>query len=79
MKNLSLKAEDKIFEETEKISAQFNINRNEYINNAASFYNSVQKRNTLASNLIAESKLVHEESMRVLSEFEILEDENTTI
>jgi len=32
MKNLSLKLDEQVFEETEKILAEININRNRYIN-----------------------------------------------
>ncbi len=79
MKNLSLKLDDEIFDETEKISLRLNLNRNRYINKAVSFYNHLQNRKLLADKLASESKLVQKESMKVLAEFEILDDEHTAI
>jgi hypothetical protein len=79
MKNLSLKLDDEVFNETEKISVKLRVNRNRYINNAVSFYNQLQKRKMLAGKLAAESKLVQKESMKVLAEFEKLDDEHTAV
>jgi hypothetical protein len=76
MKNLSLKMDDSIFSETEKIVSKINKNRNRYINEAVEFYNLLQKKKILAKQLQKESKLVQEESMKVLAEFEKLQDEN---
>lgn len=76
MKNLSLKMDEKIFSETEKITAKIKKNRNRYINEAVEFYNLLQKRKILSKQLQKESKLVQEESMKVLSEFEKLQDED---
>ena len=45
MKNLSLKMDDSIFSETEKIVSKINKNRNRYINEAVEFYNLLQKEN----------------------------------
>ena len=75
MKNLSLKMEDGIFKETEKMTAKINTNRNKYINEAVAFYNLLQKRKILSKQLLKESKSVQEESMKVLAEFEKLRDE----
>ncbi len=79
MKNLSLKLDDKTFEETEKILGRLQISRNRYINKALSFYNHLQKRKLLAGKLAAESRLVQNESMKVLAEFEKLDDDHTAI
>lgn len=79
MKNLSLKLEDKTFEETEKILETLQINRNRYINKALAFYNHLQKRKQLAARLANESHLVRNESMKVLAEFENLDDEATAV
>ncbi len=76
MKNLSLKMDDSIFSETEKIVSKINKNRNRYINEAVEFYNLLQKKKILAKQLQKESKLVQEESMKVLAEFEKLQDED---
>ncbi len=75
MKNLSLKLEDSIFQDTENILAKVHKNRNRYINEALEFYNKLQKRKLLAKQLENESKLVAGESLSVLAEFEALEDE----
>lgn len=76
MKNLSLKLEDEIFQQTEKIIAKVNKNRNRYINEAIEFYNRIHTRRLLSKQLSSESKLVSKESMKVLAEFEQLHDEN---
>jgi hypothetical protein len=76
MKTLSLKLDNTIFNETEELLSQIKQPRNRYINDALKFYNSVQKRKLLAKRLEDESKLVQEESMKVLAEFESLLDEN---
>lgn len=75
MKNLSLKLEDNIFQETENILAKVHKNRNRYINEALEFYNKLQKRRLLASQLDKESEVVSSESLSVLAEFEALKDE----
>ncbi|MGV3540470.1 MAG: hypothetical protein ACO1OQ_11705 [Rufibacter sp.] len=73
MKNLSLKLEDNIFQETENILDKLHTNRNRYINEALEFYNKLQKRRLLAKQLAKESKLVADDSLSVLKEFEALE------
>jgi hypothetical protein len=75
MKNLSLKLEDDIFQETEKIVAKVKINRNRYINEAIEFYNRLHSRKLLSNQLSKESKLVATASMEVLAEFELMNDE----
>ncbi len=79
MKNLSLKLEEETFDETEKIINEINVNRNRYINKAISFFNQLQKRKILGKQLEIESKLVQQESMKVLEEFEKLEDDATAV
>lgn len=76
MKTLSLKLEDDIFKETEMVLSKVKKSRNRYINEAVDFYNRVNKRNLIARKLTKESKLVREESLEVLREFESLQDEN---
>ena len=76
MKNLSLKMDDKIFSDTERIISKVRKNRNRYINDAVEFYNLLQKRKILSKQLQKESKLVQEESMKVLAEFEKIENED---
>ena len=75
MKNLSLKMDDVVFLETERITAKISKNRNRYINEAVEFYNILQKRKLISRQLQKESKIVQEESLKVLAEFEKLHDE----
>lgn len=75
MKNLSLKMDDLVFTETEKIITKINKNRNRYINEAVEFYNILQKRRIISGQLQKESKLVQEDSLKVLKEFEKLQDD----
>ena len=72
MKILSLKLQDSIFVETEKILQKLNTSRNSYINEAVAFYNSLKKRQVIAKKLERESELVAKESMKILKEFELL-------
>lgn len=72
MKSLSLKLDDKVFADTEKIISKTRKARNRYINEAIEFYNLLQKRKLLSKQLEKESKLVRDESMKVLKEFEEL-------
>ncbi|MEP7129386.1 MAG: hypothetical protein ABI729_10980 [Chitinophagales bacterium] len=76
MKNLSLKMDDTVFKETERITARINKNRNRYINEAVQFYNLLQKRKLLSHQLQKESRIVQVESMKVLAQFEKLRDED---
>jgi metal-responsive CopG/Arc/MetJ family transcriptional regulator len=73
MKTISLKIEDSIFNETEKLVSKLKKSRNRYINEAIDYYNSQQKRRILGDQLERESKLVRNESMTVLREFEKIE------
>lgn len=75
MKNLSLKMDEIVFLETERITAKISKNRNRYINEAVQFYNLLQKRKLISRQLQKESKIVQEESLKVLAEFEKLHDE----
>ena len=68
--------DEKVFQETEKILTKVRKNRNRYINEAVEFYNVLQRRRILKNQLKTESKLVREESMRVLEEFESLSNED---
>jgi hypothetical protein len=76
MKNLSLKMDDAIFDETEKITARISKNRNRYINEAVQFYNLLQRRKLISRQLKKESALVRNESMKILAEFEKFRDED---
>jgi metal-responsive CopG/Arc/MetJ family transcriptional regulator len=57
MKSVSLKLEQVIFEETERIVAQKSISRNKYINDAVEYYNKIQRRDLIEKKLKAESDL----------------------
>ena len=70
MKTVSLKIEESIFKETEKILSSIHIPRNRYINEAIEYYNKVQKRQILEKKLKEESSLVRKESINVLKDFE---------
>lgn len=76
MKTLSLKLDDKIFDDTETITSKLKLARNRYINEAVSLYNTYNKRRLLKGQLLKESKLTSKDSMDVLHEFEMLMDEN---
>ena len=76
MKTLSLKLDDNVFRETELLLSKIKRARNRYINEALEYYNKIQMREILAQKLAEESKLVSEESLKVLKEFENLQDEN---
>ena len=74
MKTLSLKLDDVVYEETEQLLEKIKKPRNRYINEALQYYNQIQKRMIISKLLILESKLVSEESMKVLNEFENLDE-----
>lgn len=73
MKTISLKIDDSIFGETEKILSTVNKPRNRYINEAIEFYNKYQRNQILESKLKIESKLVAASSMEVLRDFDDLD------
>jgi predicted transcriptional regulator len=73
MKTISLKIDDSIFGETEKILARMKKPRNRYINEAIEYYNQFQKRLLIEKRLKKESALVKDDSISVLNEFEELE------
>jgi hypothetical protein len=76
MKNLSLKMDENVFLETERILKKVRKNRNRYINEAVQFYNLLQQRKLLTAQLKKESKLVQAESMKILAEFEGMDNED---
>ncbi len=73
-KNLSLKLQDEIFEETEQLLRKVKQPRNAYINEAIHFYNKLVARRLLKSKLLKESNIVATDSMVVLEEFEKFEE-----
>ena len=76
-KLLSLKLKDQIFRETEEILKRRKGPRNSYFNEAINLYNKLWKRKLLKQKLVEESRLVSDESLLVLEEFEALEDKLT--
>jgi len=76
MKTLSLKLDDKIFDDAEEITAKLKLARNRYINEAVSIYNLFNKRRLLKNQLVKESKLINKDSMDILHEFEKFVDED---
>lgn len=76
MKSLSLKLDEKVFDETEKITESLNMPRNRYINAALRFYNLHHTKLLLKKKLAKESMLVRENSLETLRDMELLEDGN---
>jgi len=70
MKTVSLKIDDSIFFETEKVLAWIKKPRNRYINEAIEYYNKFQQKQLIEKRLRIESCLVKDESMSVLKDFE---------
>ena len=70
MKTVSLKIDDSIFGETEKILSRIKKPRNRYINEAIDYYNRIQSRLILEKKLRKESDIVKKDSMSVLKEFD---------
>jgi predicted transcriptional regulator len=73
-KNLSLKLQDEVFEETERVLRKVKRPRNAYINEAIHFYNKLIARRLLKNKLVRESDIVAADSMAVLEEFEKFEE-----
>ena len=73
MKTISLKLDEAIFSDTEEIVSTLNKPRNRYINEALRHYNRLYKRKLLEKKFSYESKLVRNESMNVLEDFDQLE------
>ena len=76
MKSLSLKLDDEVFKETEKIIAKLDCARNRYINEALEIYNQYNRRKLLKEQLKRESLLTYHESMMILEEFEKIAERN---
>jgi len=70
MKTVSLKIDDSIFGETEKILERIKKPRNRYINEALEHYNKIQRKKILEEKLKKESEMVKEDSESVLKDFE---------
>ncbi len=73
-KNLSLKLQDEIFVETQRVLKKVKRPRNAYINEAIHFYNKLFTRRILKDQLLKESAMVAKDSIVVLEEFEKFEE-----
>lgn len=74
MKTISLKLDDKIFNDAEQIASVLELDRNRYISEAVKMYNLYNKRKRLKKQLDKESKITISNSMEILHEFEQLID-----
>ena len=79
MKTISLKLNESIFEETEKILSVKKKPRNRYINEAIEYYNKLQRRMILEKKLKEESELIKKDSEDVLNEFEEIDFANKAV
>ncbi len=79
MKSLSLKLDDEVFKETEKIIAKLDCARNRYINEALEIYNQYNWRKLLKEQLKKESSITYHESMKILEEFEKIAERNEAV
>lgn len=77
-KALSLKLREDVFKQVEEITRRVHIPRNTYINRALDFYNNYNRRKLLGKQLKKESRIVRDDSIRILHEFEKLEDDLIT-
>ena len=73
-KALSLKLRDEIFTEMETTTSRLKLPRNAYINEAVAHFNRLHRRRQLSEQLVRESAAVMDESMRVLKEFEAIDE-----
>lgn len=73
-KALSLKLSEDLFAQVEEIVKKARIPRNTYISRALDFYNAYNMRKIRRVQLHKESRLVRNESMRILREFESMTD-----
>jgi metal-responsive CopG/Arc/MetJ family transcriptional regulator len=74
MKILSLKLNEDILEETDRVVKSIHVSRNAYINHALNFYNQLNRRRMLKKKLALESKATARVSLEVLSEMEKMQD-----
>ena len=70
MKTISLKLDENIFCDTEKLLDSIKLSRNWYIN----AYNNIQRKLQLERILAVESKACEQSSKEVLNEFEMIDD-----
>lgn len=75
MKTISLRIEESILSDTDKMIHTIKKTRNKYIVDALDYYNKIQKRKLLENQYKIESSMVADSSMEVLKEFEKLNDD----
>jgi len=68
MKSLSLKLDEKVFEETEEVTQELKIARNRYINDALELYNKFNQR------LLIEKQIKKEIEEGRISSLEVMRD-----
>lgn len=71
---LSLKLQENIFHETERLRKADDIPRNTYINQALEFFNKYNRKRMLRKQLAKECALVKDDNLRILKEFEGLDE-----
>ena len=76
-KALSLKIWDEIFDEVEEIIKKLDTPRNAYINRALEYFNRMNLREFLKDSYIRESKMVSNNSLEILEEFNQFEENLT--
>jgi cell division septum initiation protein DivIVA len=75
MKSLSLKLDEKVFDDTEAITKELKIARNRYINDALALYNKFNERNLLQKQLKKEIESCKESSSEVMKDWEDIDNE----
>jgi cell division septum initiation protein DivIVA len=75
MKSLSLKLDEKVFDDTEAITKELKIARNRYINDALALYNKFNERNLLQKQLNKEIESCKESSSEVMKDWEDIDNE----
>jgi len=75
MKSLSLKLDDKVFDDTEAITKAMKVARNRYINDALELYNKFNQRLLLEKKIKKEVEACRESSMEVMRDWEETDNE----
>jgi hypothetical protein len=70
MKTLSLKLDEKIFDDTEAITHQLGMARNRYINDALLLFNKYNERKLIKTQLALEIKLTKQRAIDIIKEWE---------
>jgi hypothetical protein len=78
-KLISLKIDEKILLHAETVIEQLGVSRYMFTNNAVAAITKAQKRAELDKQLKREPKIIQENSMEVLADFEVLEDDYEAI